>query len=391
MKKYLSIAAGVIAGLAFGLSLDGWQATSNGATQTVAKAKSSGRPVDSRQVEVSPELARRAELKIETVAKKSLAPTLRVVGSINFDANAVAEVGARIEGRVARIMVSVGDVVKQGEPLAEIESAELGSASAELLSARANLIAAEHNEARESRLHKEQLSSAPIVERARAEVNALRAKVHGAEQRLLTMGVSPLEVRRLKAGRGPRHITLRSPLDGQVVTRKAVRGQVVDPTEPILRVANLDRVWVELDVFERDLGHVAVGNMVEIESESYPDKQIRGKVTHVDATVDLSTRTARVRVEVENEQRLLRPGQFVRARLSTDAAKRDVLSVPRTAVLQIEGTPSVFVKVGENRYAAQPVELGVSAGDMSEILRGLVVGDEIVTEGAFALKSELLR
>jgi cobalt-zinc-cadmium efflux system membrane fusion protein len=98
-----------------------------------------------------------------------------------------------------------------------------------------------------------------------------------------------------------------------------------------------------------------------------------------------------VRVEVENPERLLKPGQFVHARLTTEGDPRPVLGVPRTAVLQVEGEPSVFVSLGNDTYLARPVELGPAAGDWVEITRGLVDGDQVVTEGAFVLKSELLR
>src|SRR5690606_23470830 len=140
------------------------------------------------RVTLSPELAKRAKLKIERLEQQNLSNGLRLVGSVNFDADEVADVGARIEGRVARMFVSTGDTVKVGQPLVEIDSDELGGAVAALLSARANLIAAETHEQRESDLATQQLSSAPVVERARAEAKALRAEVKGAEQRLFAMG-----------------------------------------------------------------------------------------------------------------------------------------------------------------------------------------------------------
>jgi cobalt-zinc-cadmium efflux system membrane fusion protein len=388
MKTYLSISAAVVAGLALGLSLGGFHAQGRDALPAAADATSSGDP---RQIAISPELAQRAKLKLQPVEAQSLTPTLRLLGSVDFDADHLAEVGARIEGRVARMLVEVGSEVKRDDALVEIESAALGEAAATLLSVRANLIAAENSEQRESLLSKQQLSSAAVVERARAEVNALRAELHGSEQRLLAMGLSTQEIERLKAGHGPRRITLRSPLDGEVVRRDAVLGQVVDPTQPVLRVANLDHVWVELDVFERDLPRVAEGNRVEIECEALPGERFTGKVMHVDATVDLATRTAGIRVEVPNQKRLLRPGQFVRARLATEGVERRALAIPNTALFQVEGEPSVFVALERDRYAVRPVELGATVGDVVEVTRGLAEGDLIVVEGGFALKSELLR
>lgn len=387
--RYLGVVAGVVAGVAVGLSLDLLGAEREGGSGAVALAKTTAS--DARRVTLPPALKKRAKLVYERVPREELAHTLRLVGSVTFDADKVADVGGRIEGRVARILVESGEMVKRGAPLVELDSNELGQASAALLSARANLIAAEHHERRETGLLSQQLSSAQVLERARAEVKALRAEVHGAEQRLLAMGVTPEELAQIAHGKGPRHITLRAPIDGEVVARYAVLGQVVSPTESVMRIADLDHVWVELDVFEHDLGHVAVGNEAEIESETYPGKTFRGRVTYVGSVIDLGTRTTHVRVEVENEERRLRPGQFVRARLATEQGQKPTLTVRRSAVLQVEGEPSVFVAEPDGSFVAHPVQLGSAAGERVEVLRGLAEGDTVVTEGAFVLKSELLR
>jgi cobalt-zinc-cadmium efflux system membrane fusion protein len=391
--KYFSVAVSAAAGLTLGVVVDGFRTPSSGAADKFDEEPKPAQPAaESNKVVLSAELSKRANIKTAPVDKQALHPQLRLVGSVNFDADEVADVGARIESRVARMMVTVGDEVKAGQPLVEIDSNEIGGALAALLSARANLIAAEITEKREGDLAKQQLSTAAVVERARAEARALRAELNGATQRLLAMGFTPDELARIEAGHpGARKITLRAPIDGEVVQRKAVLGQVVGPTQPILQIADLDHLWVELDVFERDLGHVADGDNAEIESESHPGKVFSGRVTHVAATVDLNTRTAHVRVEVENPGRLLRPGQFVHARLSTAGETRPVLGVPRSAVLQVEGETTVFVQSGENTYIARPVELGVGVGEWVEVTRGLVEGDVVVTAGAFVLKSELLR
>jgi cobalt-zinc-cadmium efflux system membrane fusion protein len=391
-SKYFGVVLGAAAGLTAGIVIDGIRAPSGAADKALDMAKAAPpREVDLRRVQLSPELRKRAKLSIAAVERQTLKPHLRLVGSVNFDADEVADVGARIEGRVSRVFVSTGDEVERGDPLVEIDSNQLGDALAALLSARANLIAAEIDESRETALARQQLSSGAVVERARAEAKALRAELQGATQRLLAMGFGADEIGKIEAGHGPRRITLRAPIQGEVVNRYAVLGQVVGPTEPVLRLADLDHLWVELAVFERDLGLVAEGNTAEIVSETHPTKTFRGIVTHVDATVDTSTRAARVRVEVENPERLLKPGQFVHARLTTEGETRPVIGVPRTAVLQVEGEPSVFVALGNDTYLARPVELGPAAGDWVEITRGLVDGDQIVTDGAFVLKSEMLR
>lgn len=387
MKGYVGVAVGALAGVAVGFLLDGFVGK-----KEEPKANASAQVVtSSREVKLNPDLAQRAKLSSEQVEKRGMSPTLHLVGSVDFDPDAVADVGGRIAGRITKIMVTAGDQVVKGQPLLEIESNDLGEALASLLSARANLIAAEHHAARETALGQKQLSSAPIVENARANAHALQAEVQGNEQRLMAMGITPAELEKLAKGDGPRRITLRAPISGEVVERYAVLGQVVDPTQPILRIADLSQLWVELDLFERDLSHVKVGDGVEILSETYPGRTFNGKVAYVNATVDVATRTAKVRIEVPNPERLLRPGQFIHARLSSGAVTEPVVAILRKSVLQIEGEPSVFVALGNDRYVARAVELGRIAGDLVEIKRGLVVGDRVVTEGGFVLKSELQR
>jgi cobalt-zinc-cadmium efflux system membrane fusion protein len=388
-KNYVGVVAGVLAGLAVGLGIDAHGSSSVKPAPAAAKAQQES--PSTRQVKLSPELITRGQLKTDKVTRSSLSPSLSLVGSVTFDADAVADVGGRIDGRITRMLVSIGDKVHQGEALVEIESNQLGEAMATWLSARANLIAAENQEQRQIDLGAKQLSSAPIVERAKAEAKALRAEVKGAEQRLLAMGLTTHDLTGLEKGQGPRRITLRAPIAGEVVERYAVLGQVVDPTQPILRIADLGKLWIELDVFERDLAHVAVGDQVEIMSEMHPGKSFKGSVSYVDATIDVVTRAAPVRIEVQNPDRLLRPGQFVHARLSTQGDHRQAIYIPRRAVTRVEGEPAVFITTAPETYLARTIELGPNLGDQVEVTRGLVEGDVLVTDGAFVLKSELER
>lgn len=390
MKKYMGVVAGALVGLAVGVGVESL-GNGKGNAEPIAKAAQQTETVSSREVTLSAELAKRARLKTEKVEKRSLSPTLKLVGSVNFDADNVADVGGRIEGRITRMLVSIGDKVQKGDALVEIESNALGEAMADLLSARANLIAADNHAQRETDLGERQLSSAPVVERAKAAAKALRAESRGAEQRLLAMGLTQADLAALDNGAAPRRITLRAPIAGEVIERYAVLGQVVNPTHPILRIADLSSLWVELDVFERDLANVAEGNKVEIVSETHPGMVFGGAVSYVDATIDVSTRAARVRIEVLNPERLLRPGQFVHARLMTAGEARDAMNIPRRAVTRVDGETTVFLVIGQDRYVARSVETGPATGEYIEIVRGLLEGDELVTEGAFVLKSELER
>lgn len=342
----------------------------------------SARPEGGPRVRVSDEFVRRFGVQISTVSTRRIAPALDLVGSIDFHADHVADIGARIRGRVTRVLVATGVPVHVGTPLVELESMSVGEVIASRASANAQAVAARARLQRETRLFAQQLTTVGALEEARADVARYSAEAHGAEQRLAAMGASD----------GGRRIVLRAPIEGRVIRRRVIIGQTIDETDVVMRVADLTHLWVYLDVFERDLARVRVGDRAEVRTETYPDRAFPGTVGFIDSTIDMHTRTARVRVEVDNPDLLLRTGQFVTARLRTSSAgERDVTTVPRTAVVQLDGRPAVFLVRGEREFEAATVALGDNDGDQVEVVRGLASGDGVVTEGAFALKSELLR
>lgn len=346
-----------------------------------------------RGVALPEALATRAGIRTVPAAIESVVPTIDVVGHVEFDSARVADVGGRLEGRVVAVHVELGDRVEPGDPIVSIEGPALGVAAAELLEARAELAAARALADRQATLRREQLTTATEHEAANAERSALEARVRGAEQRLTTLGLAPGAITASSQGRAlPRTITLRAPIAGEVVERHVHLGAVVDPTQPLVRIADLSSVWIVLSMFERDLGRVRVGDNVEVLSEVSPGTSFHGAVEHVGATVDEETRTADVRVVVDNTERRLRPGQFVHATLhAASEARHDAILLPQAAITQIEGLPSVFTRMGPVRYDVRPLELGNTYGNRVEVRRGLAPGDEVVIEGAFALKSELER
>lgn len=392
IARYASLShlAVLVVGVALGGVVVHWR---SGSREAVSAASATVSAPPSRTISLPPALAERARIAVARVASEAVVPTIDMVGNVEFDPARVADVGGRLEGRVVGVHVEVGDEVQPGAPLVSIEGPDLGQAIAELLEARAALAAATSQAERQASLRRDQLTTATALETAAAERSAYEARVRGAEQHLAALGVSPSSITAAGQGRRlPRTITLRAPIAGEVVERRVHLGAVVDPTQPLIRIADLSVVWVVLQVFERDLGRVREGDHVEIHSEAYPDMIFTGTVEHVGALVDETTRTADVRVVVDNAAQRLRPGQFVRATLhAVSEAEAHALLVPAAAVSQVDGLPSVFARVGENEYEVRPLELGPRHGDRFEVVRGLLEGDEIVVEGAFALKSEMER
>ncbi|HVJ91198.1 MAG TPA: efflux RND transporter periplasmic adaptor subunit, partial [Labilithrix sp.] len=308
-------------------------------------------------------------------------PTVRVVGTVALNPSFVAAIGTRVRGTLRRTFKYEGDRVSANEPLAEIESAELGEAQSGVVQAEAALTAAEIQARRESELLDKGLTTAREAEVAQTELSIHRATLQAAQQRAKAFG----------GGAGFGVYVLRSPIAGHVVERNVSPGQSVDGTSVGYKVADLDHLWIELSVFERDLPAVHVGDQVEVRPLASEDVKLPGTVAHVGEVIHPVSRSADVRITVDHPKVHLRPGQSVEAVITSGAAEREALLIPHDAVAYIDGKPTVFVAEGDSRVRFSTVRLGASDGTRHEVLEGVEVGQMIATTGVFALKSELFR
>jgi cobalt-zinc-cadmium efflux system membrane fusion protein len=339
--------------------------------------------LDGKWIQYSAEYAKRAEIAFATAEKSTFEPVVSVTGTVAFDAERMSAVGARIAGRVRKIYKLDGQPVQANEILADIESAELGEAQAALLGARAHTEAANANEKREKELADERISARREAELATANAAAARADLAAAEQKVRALGGTPSGV--------PGILLLRSPIAGKVIECNVSRGQSVEATHTAFRVADLSRVWVQLAVFERQLSVIREGDAVDILPQGESDRKVTGVIAHVGDVIDLDTRTAPVRVVVDNPDGLLRPGQSVLAKIRTSSPAAASILLPRGAVISVDGKPTVFV--GRDALAVEPrtVLLGGQDAERVEIVSGIAPGDKVVTSGVFALKSEIFR
>jgi cobalt-zinc-cadmium efflux system membrane fusion protein len=272
--------------------------------------------------------------------------------------------------------------VKAGDVLAEIESAELGQAQAEISVAKARRRIAEVSSKRETELLQKQLTTLREAEDAELQLAERKAALTAANQRVAALG----------GAAGPFGVYLvKAPIAGHIVERRVDVGQTVESDVVAFRVADLSSLWVELAVFERNIGAIRVGDQVEVRPMSEPNLVIKGRVDHVEQVLDVSTRSAGVRVLVDNQEGKLRPGQSVQASIHATGPTRDVISVPDAAVTYVDGQPTVFVAEAADRVVPVAVKLGVSDGLRQEIVEGVAVGQQVVVGGVFALKSELYR
>ncbi|HVY28131.1 MAG TPA: efflux RND transporter periplasmic adaptor subunit [Polyangiaceae bacterium] len=340
------------------------------------------------QIHYSDAFARRAGIKLDPVKVDRLVPAVAAVGTVDFNAEHVAAIGTRLRGLVSRVTKFEGDSVEAGAVLARVESAELGEAQATVSMLDAERHAAELNAEREAKLAERSLTTAREVEMAAVEAKKASLLLGAAQQKVAALGGSA----RTK-GEGVLGVhDVRSPIKGTVVERNVAPGQFVEGQLVAFKVANLDHLWIELDVFERNLSRINVGDRAELKPLASNSEKLVGRVAKVASRIDSETHSAKVRIEVENYDRKLRVGQAVQATIhSSGGAAQPRIVAPTSAVTFVDGKPTVFVAAGANAVRVVNVELGASDADETEILSGLKETDRIVTDGAFALKSELFR
>ncbi|MBI2407599.1 MAG: efflux RND transporter periplasmic adaptor subunit [Gemmatimonadetes bacterium] len=312
------------------------------------------------------------------------ADTISLTGTVGFDGARVSHVASRIQGRIRRVYADIGTHVSRGDTLAVLDSPELGAAQARWAQARVSRDVARRNFDRAERLYRDGIVSERRRLEAEATLREQDASLTAALQTLSALGASP------DSG-GSGLFVIRAPLDGEVVEKHATEGEVVGPEENLFIVGELNRVWLLLDLYETDLRRLRVGVPARVVADAYPQTPFFARVGLISSVIDTVSRTVKVRVEISNEQHLLKPGMFARAGLAL-AAPSGALGVPHAAVQSLGGRDVVFVPAGAGRYRATPVELGPPrAGGWLEVRSGLQVGDSVVVSGAFALKTHLLQ
>lgn len=349
-------------------------------------------------VELSPEAADRAAIRTAPVEQRALAPTLRTTARVAYDETRVAHVSPRIAGRVRAVEATLGKQVKAGEVLATIDSIDLGQAKADYLAARADEELTRRTLAREERLFEDKITSEQAVLEARAAHTKAVTHRRAVTERLRLLGLDDATIGRLRYGDPTAPIfPLTAPIDGRIVEQHLSVGEQVSPDDTVFTVADTSRVWLWVDVFERDLARVHEGDRARVVTTAWRDRVFAGEVSHLGATVDPESRAVRARIDLDNPDGALKPGMFAEVTITDSHAEdgrtqRPAVVVVPAAALQRHGNGWVaFVTEGERRYARRPVETGERSGDLVEVKRGLSPGEQVVVEGAFLLESAAAR
>jgi cobalt-zinc-cadmium efflux system membrane fusion protein len=303
------------------------------------------------------------------------------VGQLGFDPNRHAELSARGDSLVLQVPVSAGDEVRTGQALVVLASSAVGAEQARLVAAKARVETAQAALARETGLAVKRVNARRDVEDARRELAAAVADRDSALAGLRATGASP-------TGSGGRY-SLLAPFAGTVVTRTAAPGMTAAAGQVLVELADVRSLVGERDVPDTDAALVRPGQQVELTLEGGA-ASFEGGIASVAAVVDPQSRTVRARVRVDNPDRTLRAGLFVRGRIRLEAP-RSALLVPVRAVQHVQGRPLVFVRKEPTLYEPVAVRLGATDGGLVEVLEGVSPGADVVTTGAFLLKTEILK
>jgi cobalt-zinc-cadmium efflux system membrane fusion protein len=354
----------------------------------------------------NPTATQNSTIETEIVAPQSIAGVIPATGKILVPEDHVAVIGPVNQGRIVRLYAGQGTKVRKGQKLAELESADIDQAEADYLKALADYENARRSSAAEVKLAQEsydrnkQLYEQKItagknlqaaehdleVAKAAAEnsVNGTKAALTAARRHLLILGISDATIDALPKRTDLAAVfSLNSPIDGIVVERNATIGASVGTDANLFKIIDLSRVWIDANVFEKDLQQVRPGQEVKLTVPAFPGSTFSGRVILINSVVDPDTRTVKVRTEVANPDGRLKPDMFANVQIVT-ALNRTAISIPQSAVLNDEGKTIVFVADG-NGYKKRQVQPGIQNNDRVEIVDGLTAGDKVVVKGNYLL------
>jgi Cu(I)/Ag(I) efflux system membrane fusion protein len=315
---------------------------------------------DDGSVKLSPGKIQRTGVKSEPAAMRVIRTMIRAPGTIQLDERRVSVISMRSESWVQKIAnVTTGSRVAKGQPLMEVYSSAVSSAAAEYL--------------------------ATISSRTTGNEGAYG---RGSRQRLMNLDVPYAAIAEIEKSRTvPTSIEWSAPRDGIVLERNAVEGMRAQPGDVLFKVADTSVVWAMVDIAERDLGAVAVGQSATVKARSFSGREFSGKINVIYPQLNKETRTARLRIELPNPDTALLPDMYVDAEIDS-GSPGPVLSVPETAVMDTGSRQAVFVDKGEGRFEPREVKLGSRGSGYAEVLQGVAEGEPVVVSANFLIDAE---
>ena len=348
-------------------------------------------------VELSAAAQRRIGLTVAPAEAKLLSDVLTLTGAVQAIDSRLGHVRPLARGRVTEVAVRLGDRVRAGQVLAGFDNMEAGELASQYNAAQAELARLRIQQAATARQAERSRNLAAIGAVPQKELEAIEAERQGQQEAIRsqesTLAGLSARLRRFgvtdPTGSTPSTTSILAPFAGVVTAVQAAPGDVVETASELFAVADLSRVYVVGQVYEKDLGRVQVGQAASVTVAAFPDLRFPGRVASISALLDPQTRTAAVRVEATNSGERLRLDMFANVELPT-MTKHSAIAVPTEAIQQVGARQVVFVRQDETHFIARPVQVGATVGRLTEVKEGLTAGEPIVMRGAFRVKSALL-
>jgi cobalt-zinc-cadmium efflux system membrane fusion protein len=353
-------------------------------------------------VTLSPAAAEAGGIRTEDVAAGPISGDVKATGQVTPNEDRTFRVGAHVSGRIGSVEVNLGDRVTKGQILLRVHSHEIHDTRAAYLVARESVRQARDRSAyaqrvrdRARRLLALEAISREQTDQAETEWNASLAAVESAKAQLESERAHLVEVLEVSIDSSGipedvETVPVRAPASGVVIERKATVGSVASAGDALLSITDPSSLWVIANVNEAELSALHPGQPVNVQVRAYPDRTFRGRIEKLGESLDPATRTLQVRVSVPNQQGLLKPEMFATVAIVRESSSPGI-TVPRDALQDLNGHPSIFIETSRLHYRPRAVLTGQSVGSRVQVVSGLSPGDRVVVQGGFGLKSELLK
>lgn len=341
-----------------------------GLSEEVEHQKMSTTPEGYAPVEIDPSRIQSYGVLTEEIKVQDLTKTIRTVGIVTADERRVATIQTKFNGWIEELYVNyTNQPVKKGDPLFTVYSPQLLSTEEEYLLALKSL---DH----------------PVQGQFSQEWNTSnRALLESVRRRLELWGISEDQIRKLEREKKPfRTLTYYSPIEGIVIEKNVFEGMNVEPGKVLFTITDLSHLWVLADIYEQDLAFVHMGQEAQVFIDAYPDKTFNGTITFINYVVDPSTRTTKIRIEIDNTNFLLKPAMYTKVLINDQIGQG--LALPSDALIDTGKRKIVFVEQKPGYFLPREVQLGLKVDQYYQVLSGLSEGEKVVTSSQFLLDSE---
>ena len=341
-------------------------------------------------VHLTDEMIKKLNLEFDKVSMRKIRSFISAPAKVTPVKNLEAFVGSIIDGRVQEIFVSQGDYVKKGQILAKIMNFQIGEIKGEYLKSKAEFEFAKENLQRIKSLFESNISSKKSYLLAQAEYEKANGEFLAVREKLVSIGITDQDI--VKSGENENTnlpiLDIKAPISGKIIERDITVGEYIESTRNLFRIIDISKLWVDADIYEKDISKVKLGQNVDIIVKTYPDKIYNGEIIYIGDVLNSDTKTLTIRTILNNPENILKPYMFSTVRIYYGDGKSQ-LTVSTSAVESSNDEKYVFVVEDANVFEKRIVVCGIESGGLTEIIAGLEEGENVVIKGSFILRSEL--